>query len=78
MGDPEAAQHIPQKRARTAADSESFFGSEAYRMLDADCAGALSSSQHSTVLLWLGGDGAGLEPGEPDCGGGGPQCQDNR
>jgi hypothetical protein len=60
MADPVTAKHILARSARTTTDVGSFFLSKAYRLLDGDCAGALSNSNVITVLLTLGGDGVQL------------------
>jgi hypothetical protein len=60
LADPATAPHILSKRARTTSDAASFYGSEAFQLLDADCAGALTREEVPTVLLSLGGDGVQL------------------
>jgi hypothetical protein len=60
MADPLTARSILARSARSTPDVGSFFNSEAYKTLDADCAGALSNSAILTILLTLGGDGVQL------------------
>jgi hypothetical protein len=60
LADPVTGPHILSKTARTPDDPSTFHGSEAFRLLDADCAGALTRRDIHTVLLSIGGDGVQL------------------
>jgi hypothetical protein len=60
MADPLTARSILARSSRSTPDAGSFFSSPEYKLLDADCAGALSNSAILTVLLTLGGDGVQL------------------
>jgi hypothetical protein len=60
MADPATGKHILLRSARSTPDTGSYFNSPAYKMLNEDCAGALSQSNICTVLLTLGGDGVQL------------------
>lgn len=53
-------QHILEQKHRTIDDSETFFGSPAYRQLDCDLGGALSNPNMRTLLLAGGLDGVQL------------------
>lgn len=60
LSDPEVRHHIQQRTARRHGDPSSFFASEAFRMLDDDCAHALTDEQVLSIVLSLGGDGVQL------------------
>jgi hypothetical protein len=60
MADPLTARSILARSSRSTPDAGSFFSSPEYKLLDADCAGALSNSAILTVLLTLGSDGVQL------------------
>jgi hypothetical protein len=60
LASPVTGPHIVGKTARVTTDPASYFASDAFRQLDADCAGALTREDVHTVLLSLGGDGVQL------------------
>lgn len=60
LSDPEVRRHILARTARRTEDPTSFFASEAYRLLDEDCAKILSDEQVLSIVLSLGGDGVQL------------------
>ena len=57
---PKLLEHIESQQHRTTTDTETFWGSQQFKNLDADSAGALTSAEWRTVLFSLGGDGVDL------------------
>jgi hypothetical protein len=53
-------QEILLKKGRSTADRSTFWGSDAFKQLDADCAHALSKDGTNSVVLTIGGDGVQL------------------
>jgi hypothetical protein len=51
---------ILHKKTRTTADQATFWGSDAYRQLDADCGHSLSKDGVHSIILTIGGDGVQL------------------
>jgi hypothetical protein len=60
LADPVTGSHILSRSAQTTDDPSTFHGSEAFKQLDADCAGALTREDIHSVLLSIGGDGVQL------------------
>lgn len=60
LEDPEIRQCIKDKLHRTTADPQTYYGSQAFKNLNDDCAGALMMHNVLTMLISIGGDGVQL------------------
>lgn len=60
LEDPDVRALVKAKNHRTVDDSSTFYGSDQFKKLDADCAGALTNDDMLTILISIGGDGVQL------------------
>lgn len=60
LEDPEIRALVKLKEHRTTGDAQTFYGSQHFKDLDEDCAGALTSDAVSSMLISIGGDGVQL------------------
>lgn len=60
LSDPDIHDALVNKAHRTVDDKASFYGSSAFKLLDKDCAYALTKEGVKTMLISIGGDGVQL------------------
>lgn len=60
LEDPELHSAIKAKAHRTTENPATFYGSQQYKDLDKDCAGALTAADVNTLMISVGGDGVQL------------------
>ena len=61
LSDPEVRMHYLSKAHRTTGDDMTFWGSEQFRQLNADCAGVFDDELLHAVLVSIGGDGVNIQ-----------------